>query len=277
MSGTQTMFRVVKNGEFTTFTNALLRDTRLSYKARGVLVMCLSNSDQWEVHQNWISERGTEGREAIKGAMQELEAHGYVTYEETRDGGRFVKSLWLFHESPLNPEERTNRTNWQAEPCYGKPSHGKPCYGKPSDGKPYAKKEQEKERSFEETSLALALSDEVEKGKEINSSSIQQAWNLGTPNEIPKVEKMSDGRRKHAAARLADPWWRENWLKALRMIWDSDFLCGRVKAADGRRRFLADIDFFLRPDTVAKILEGKYANAPKPPEQSMREQSRKYL
>ncbi len=54
-------------------------------------------------------------------------------------------------------------------------------------------------------------------------------------------------------ARLKSSGW--TWQEALQRLAESEFCQGGGK--DGWR---ADIDWFLRPDTVARILEGKYDN-----------------
>lgn len=145
MNPDQTIFRAVKSRDFTTFSNSLLRDTRLSFKARGVLVMCLSNAEDWKVHRNWLVNQGQEGREAIQGALQELEKYGYVRYVEVRRGGKFISSVWEFHEVPVT--EKTDRTNWSKSPLDGKPANGKPANGFPSPKKDYQTEEDQKERA----------------------------------------------------------------------------------------------------------------------------------
>lgn len=147
----QTIFRSVKNKDFTTFSNSLLRDARLSFKARGVLAMCLSMPPEWKVYRNWLVEQGQEGREAVQGALQELERHGYVKYIEVRRGGQFVSSVWEFHEVPVS--DRTNRTNWTYPPLNGKPSDGKPSTGNPSPKKDDLKEDIQKEEQKAEFSL----------------------------------------------------------------------------------------------------------------------------
>lgn len=64
---------------------------------------------------------------------------------------------------------------------------------------------------------------------------------------------LTDKRRKHLATRWKDPWWREHWQLALERAGPSAFL----RAANDRG-WMIDLEFFAKPDTVAKILEGKY-------------------
>jgi hypothetical protein len=59
-------------------------------------------------------------------------------------------------------------------------------------------------------------------------------------------------------ARLRDPWWSEHWLAALEKIPRCPFLLGENDTG-----WKADLEWFLRPDSVQRIIEGKY-DAPPP-------------
>lgn len=78
---------------------------------------------------------------------------------------------------------------------------------------------------------------------------IVQAWNAAMVQRCTLTKK----RRGWLKARWADPWWREHWREAIARARASPFLAG-----DNDRGWRADLDFFLRPDSAAKILEGKY-------------------
>lgn len=60
-------------------------------------------------------------------------------------------------------------------------------------------------------------------------------------------------RRKALRERLRDPTWRDRWREGLERARASEFLAGR-----NERNWVPDLDWFLRPDTVVKILEGRY-------------------
>ena len=62
-------------------------------------------------------------------------------------------------------------------------------------------------------------------------------------------------RKKHLAARWRDPGWRENWQQALELAASMPFFRG-----DNDRGWRITFDFFIRPDSVAKIIEGNYSN-----------------
>jgi len=82
------------------------------------------------------------------------------------------------------------------------------------------------------------------------------AWNcMAQSAGLAKIINLSDARMKHVRARMKDVWWSQNYHKALILIPASDFLMG-----DNERQWKANFDFFVRPDSVAKILEGRYNN-----------------
>ncbi len=75
-------------------------------------------------------------------------------------------------------------------------------------------------------------------------------------NAIPgvgHVKKITDGRRRAYRARAKDSDWLESLDPAMEKVKASAFMQGQ-----NDRGWKADLDFFLRPDTVTKIMEGKY-------------------
>jgi hypothetical protein len=81
---------------------------------------------------------------------------------------------------------------------------------------------------------------------------LMEAWNASP--HFPACKKMTDARKKHLRARLADPSWASSWREALTRAAASPFLRGESDSGDWRM----NIDWFLKPDSVTKILEGKY-------------------
>lgn len=71
---------------------------------------------------------------------------------------------------------------------------------------------------------------------------------------------VTDKRRKALQQRWKDPWWRENWQTALERAAQSPFLRGETSD----RGWKLTLDFFLKPDSVAKILEGTYDGSHQP-------------
>ena len=68
---------------------------------------------------------------------------------------------------------------------------------------------------------------------------------------------LTNSRRVTLRVRLGDQWWAENWQAALKMLGQSRFARGKVKTSRWYGKG-ADLDWFLRPNTVTKALEGSY-------------------
>lgn len=89
---------------------------------------------------------------------------------------------------------------------------------------------------------------------------IHEAWN--NQNRVPRCLVISDKRRRMIEARLRDPFFVANWKSAIQRCINSPFCCGKSD-----RGWRASFDWFITPDVVAKIMEGKYdevKQAPKP-------------
>jgi hypothetical protein len=94
-------------------------------------------------------------------------------------------------------------------------------------------------------------------------TAVVSTWNeMATANSLPACQKLSPSRRKACQARL-----RDDGLaaiqQAIQRVPASAFLRGETGSWSG-----ATIDFLLRPDTVTKILEGKYDDRPVQPASS---------
>lgn len=127
---TKTVHRRKLYSNFTPLPNATLRNKTLSFKARGILCMMLSHSEQWEMTLKGLESLGTEGREAIRSAVHELESSGYATRRQSFNPDRtFAGVVWTWHSEPVAIGKRTS-------PSDGKPSDGLPSDGYPSAGLP---------------------------------------------------------------------------------------------------------------------------------------------
>lgn len=78
-------------------------------------------------------------------------------------------------------------------------------------------------------------------------------WNA--KKVLPQVKSVSSGRATAIRARRRDQFWADNFSAALDKIISSEFCMGK-----NDRGWRADFDFVLRPDSVAKVMEGKYDN-----------------
>lgn len=116
--------------------------------------------------------------------------------------------------------------------------------------------EQNKEKS-PPTAGAAASDKPTKRGSGNNVKTDMEAF-VELWNSIPgfcKCIKTTKTRTSLFQTRLKDSFWKENWKAAFKKASTLPALSG---ANNGNWK--AEIDWFLRPDTVVKILEGKYDN-----------------
>lgn len=73
-----------RTAPFTQVSNATAQDTKLSARARGVLLLLLSLPVDWTVHQEWLVAQFPEGRTAVMNATRELRRRGHYRVERRR-------------------------------------------------------------------------------------------------------------------------------------------------------------------------------------------------
>lgn len=79
--------------------------------------------------------------------------------------------------------------------------------------------------------------------------------------ELSQVKVLTEKRKAQLRQR-----WREDvkrqdaewWKKYFAYVKQSDFLCGRVEGREGKRPFVADLEWLTNPTNFAKVVEGKY-------------------
>lgn len=80
---------------------------------------------------------------------------------------------------------------------------------------------------------------------------IAQAWN--EQSSLPQVAEVSEARREAARARLREDYFAAHWREALTKVASSGFCRGQ-----NERGWQASLDWFLKPGTVCKVMEGRY-------------------
>ncbi|MBR5365326.1 MAG: helix-turn-helix domain-containing protein [Clostridia bacterium] len=122
------IYRAEKNKDYTVMSNAHLKDTRLSLKAKGLLSYMLSLPDDWKFSTRGLVAHCREGADAVRVALKELEAAGYLRRTRIRSGnGSFTEEEWEIHEIP--------EKNFSGNTAYGGATIGESCRGRPGSGK----------------------------------------------------------------------------------------------------------------------------------------------
>ncbi len=101
-----------KENPFAQISRALLRDNKLSFRARGLLCYMLSFPNNWEAHPQYIAKEAGIGKDQIYNILKELIEAGYCRYIQPRKdkSGRFTFGWYEFSENAIfkkvlpNPE-----------------------------------------------------------------------------------------------------------------------------------------------------------------------------
>ncbi len=97
------VYRTHKNDNYTTMSNAHLKDTNLSLKAVGLLSKVLSLPDDWKYSKKGLTSICKEGRASIDTALAELKQYGYLTITRVNpslDTGGRIEYVYDFYETP---------------------------------------------------------------------------------------------------------------------------------------------------------------------------------
>lgn len=92
---------------FTIVANTAIRDERLSYKARGLLVHIASHRQGWGVTEKQLATKSPGGAASVRSGLKELEAFGYLRRYRVRDElGCLGGAYWVVTDDPESLPER---------------------------------------------------------------------------------------------------------------------------------------------------------------------------
>ena len=80
-----TVFRVQKTKDFTVMSNHHLKNKDLSLRSKGLLSFMLSLPEDWDYSLKGLATLNKEGIDAIRSAINELEAFGYIERSRVRN------------------------------------------------------------------------------------------------------------------------------------------------------------------------------------------------
>lgn len=90
-----------RENPFAQIDKGILRDKRLSYKARGLAAYLFSHESGWQVRmKDLVDGSDKDGIDAIRAAMKELQAVGYAFLRANRNSdGKVYGKCWELHET----------------------------------------------------------------------------------------------------------------------------------------------------------------------------------
>ncbi|MFF7534643.1 hypothetical protein ACFZB2_36915 [Streptomyces bobili] len=96
---------VMAADQFTQIANGLFRDSRLSFKAKGIFGYVSTHRDGWQVTLAHLVAVGPDGREAIRAGLKELERYGYLIRERLRrPNGTLGDVVYSITDRPATPD-----------------------------------------------------------------------------------------------------------------------------------------------------------------------------
>ena len=93
---------------FTMVPNQILRDSRLSWGARGLMVFIVSQKPGCSLSRQELIDASPMGRMGVKSLIDELQELGYLEISQSREGGKFGSSIMVAklpsvsHSEPLS-------------------------------------------------------------------------------------------------------------------------------------------------------------------------------
>jgi len=117
------------------------------------------------------------------------------------------------------------------------------------------KQKQKQKQNKGEKSGTISLSADADLFPQIRPEEFLSIWNQFVP--FAAIRDMTSRRVRALVARARDPAFFADWRTAIAKIPQSPFLRG-----ENDRGWKVNADFFLQPDSLTKILEGKYDGKP---------------
>lgn len=90
-----TIERVKKKRNYSTIDNTCVRDSDLSFRAKGLFWYIMSLPDDWRIHRSELYTHGKEGRQAMDTAFKELQESGYIHKEPKREKDGTLRG-WVY-------------------------------------------------------------------------------------------------------------------------------------------------------------------------------------
>ena len=131
------MAKIIKKGNknFTITSNKAIRDSRLTWEARGVFNYLWSQADEWTYRAKEVATHSPQGIDKLNKCLKELEKYGYLERKRSRKGGMLKESVWTLTDSPK----------------LDLPIQVKPILAKPKQANPRLRNTNSKKQQVEET------------------------------------------------------------------------------------------------------------------------------
>ena len=101
------ILRKNKRDHYTVIDNALLEDTDLSLKAKGMLCLMLSLPDYWDFTVGGLTSKSRDGKTSVMAALNELEDAGYFRRIQIKENGKYAGIEYIVSETKMTDSPYT--------------------------------------------------------------------------------------------------------------------------------------------------------------------------
>lgn len=240
------VFRVNKSNNYTVLSNYHFKDKRLSLKAKGLLSLMLSLSDDWDYSIAGLSKLSSDGETAIRSALTELEKFNYLKRSRVYENGKIIDWEYNIYEQPVDVDN-LDVENQQLEKQLLENKDNKVI------NKLNTKEKKDKILKNKDTKQKPEKNGFLKHSKqsEFKIDGLVDMYN-SICIKLPKVRALTD-KRKTSVEKLYKKYDLDTFKKVFEIANTSSFLTG-----DNDRGWKADFDWLLQEEKFIRVLEGKY-------------------
>ncbi|MFF4189082.1 hypothetical protein ACFYZ9_38425 [Streptomyces sp. NPDC001691] len=140
---------------YTMISNALFRDSRLSFKAKGLFGLISTHRDGWRITVAELVKCSTDGQDAVLAGLKELETHGYLVRERARrENGTLGEAVYTITDVPAHHDDPVSEAapvGPAPQHCRSQPMTENPAQEHPAQADPAPKKTKPKKTNKQNT------------------------------------------------------------------------------------------------------------------------------
>ena len=97
-----------ERGDYFMMHKQPINNQELSWKAKGMLAYLMSKPTNWEIRTADLIKKATDGEDAVRAGLNELETAGYIVRKRENDAQGHIQWVCIVYETPAPEAERTH-------------------------------------------------------------------------------------------------------------------------------------------------------------------------
>lgn len=236
------VFRVEKTKDFTLMSNHHLKNRKLTLKAKGLLSLMLSLPDSWDYTLKGLASICSEGIDAVRTAVKELEQEGYIERNQIRnEKGRIQDLEYIIYERPrmLYPDSE--------EPELENPILEKPMLENPTQlNTKGLKTNQRKDPSIYPSEVTWEREDTSEIRKRIQYDRLIQKYEeKGIQELVDLIDEIQEACRCNAEIRIGEHRFPSGFVRKRFQALEYDHICYVMECLSQARGRINNIKSYL--------------------------------